>query len=190
MKIILVLLGITVAGQAFAQDFEAGRDGWQLERLSSDFVILRTDIAKPARGNRSARKGLLILTCEPNVRRIRFQISDMPRNPSIRASSEGRAIVRSWFQDQRTPSLPIYPVVHFFDDGSFEFRETVAFNDSIMRGILGLLRTTPARLEIVLFKGNETRAFRLGAAMQIRLYSLDSSLGNIYGFEGLCFHRG
>ena len=42
MKIVFALLGILGAGQAFAQNFEAGRSGWQLERLSDDFVLLRT----------------------------------------------------------------------------------------------------------------------------------------------------
>ena len=57
-----------------------------------------------------------------------------------------------------------------------------------MRGILNILRKTPDRLEVVLFKGPETRAFRSGIAMQFRLRGLDSGLGDIYGFEGLCFH--
>ena len=190
MKSLCILLGVLAAGQAFAQDFEAGRNGWQLERLSSDFVLLRTNIAIPAQAGRSNRQGLLILTCEPGVRRVRFQIGDVPRSPSIHASSHGRAIVRGWFQDQKRPSFPIYPNVLFFDDGSFEFRETTVFSDSIMRGILSLLRKTPTRLEVVLFKGPETRAFRPGTAMQFSLQGLDSNLGNIYGFEGLCFHAG
>ena len=86
------------------------------------------------------------------------------------------------------PSLPVYPAVQFFDDGSFEFKETAGFSDSIMRGMLGLLRKVPSRLEVVLFKGTETRAFRPGTAMEFSLQGLDSNLGDIYGFEGLCFH--
>jgi hypothetical protein len=86
------------------------------------------------------------------------------------------------------PSLPVYPAVQFFDDGSFEFKETAGFSDSIMRGMLGLLRKVPSRLEVVLFKGTETRAFRPGTAMEFSLQGLDSNLGNLYGFEGLCFH--
>ncbi|MBF9234259.1 hypothetical protein [Microvirga alba] len=122
------------------------------------------------------------------MRRVRFQIGDILQRPSIHASSSGRAIVRGWFQDQKGPSFPIYPTVLFFDDGSFEFRETSAFSDSVLQGILNLLRKNPARLEVVLFKGPETRAFRPGTAMQFKLHDLDNSLGNIYGFEGLCFH--
>lgn len=188
MKRSIALLVILAAGRAYGQDFEAGRTGWQLERLSSNFVVLRTDVVSPAQGKRSARQGLLILTCEPSVRRIRFQLSEVPRSPSIRASSEGRAIVRAWFQGQRSPSLPIYPSTYFFDDGSFEFREATAFSDSTMRGVLNLLRRVPDRLEIIVFKGNETRAFRPGTAMQFTLHDLEGSLGNIYGFEGLCSH--
>ncbi|NIX78387.1 hypothetical protein [Microvirga terricola] len=187
MKKVCVLLGMLTASQAYAQDFEAGRNGWQLERLSSDFALLRTNITIPLQGNRSGREGLLILTCEPGARRVRFQIGDIPRSPSIRASSHGRAIVRGWFQDRATPSFPIYPSVDFFGDGSFEFRETTGFSDSVMRGILDLLRKTPARLEVVLFKGAETRAFRAGTAMQFKMHDLENSLGSIYGFEGLCF---
>ncbi|KAB0265756.1 hypothetical protein [Microvirga brassicacearum] len=190
MKKVCVLLGLLAAGHACAQDFEAGRNGWQLERLSANFVLLRTSITIPVQGSRPSRQGLLILTCEPGVRRIRFQIGDLPRSPSTHASSHGRAIVRGWFQDQVVPLLPVYPNVLFFDDGSFEFRETIAFSDSVMRGILGLLRKNPARLEIVLFKGPETRAFQSGTAMQFRLHGLDRNLGDIYGFEGLCFHTG
>lgn len=190
MKIVFALLGILAAGQACAQNFEAGRSGWQLERLSDDFVLLRTDITAPARGSRSTRQGLLILACEPGGRRIRFQIGDIPKNPSIYASSQGRAIVRGWFGNQSMPSLPIYPAVQFFDDGSFEFKETAGFSDSIMRGMLGLLRKLPSRLEVVLFKGMETRTFRPGTAMVFSLEGLDSNLGDIYGFEGLCFRSG
>ena len=188
MKIVFALLGILAAGQAFAQNFEAGRSGWQLERLSDDFVLLRTDITAPARGDRSTRQGLLILACEPGGRRIRFQIGNIPKNPSIYVSSQGRAIVRGWFGNQSMPSLPVYPAVQFFEDGSFEFKETAGFSDSIMRGMLGLLRKVPSRLEVVLFKGTETRSFRRGTAMEFSLQGLDSNLGDIYGFEGLCFH--
>ena len=99
-------------------------------------------------------------------------------------------MVRGWFPDQKAPSLTIYPTVSFFDDGSFEFREKTGFSDSTMRGILDILRKTPDRLEVLLFKGPETRAFRSGIAMQFRLRGLDSGLGVIYGFEGLCFHGG
>ncbi|MGO4571828.1 hypothetical protein [Microvirga sp. 2TAF3] len=188
MKNVWVLLGFLAAGQACAQDFEVGRTGWEIERLSSDFVLLRTNVVVPEQGNRQGRQGLLILTCERGVRRVRFQIGGVPRSPSINASSHGRAIVRGWFHGKKDPLFPIYPPVHFFDDGSFEFRESTTFNDSVMRGILNILRKTPDRLEIVLFKGPETRAFRSGAAMQFRLQGLDSNLGSIYGFEGLCFH--
>ena len=59
-----------------------------------------------------------------------------------------------------------------------------------MRGILRILRKTPDRLEVLLFKGPETRAFRSGTAMQFGLRGIDSGLGAIYGFEGLCFHVG
>ena len=105
MKKLCVLLPILAAGQACAQDFEAGRQGWQLERLSDDFVLLRTDITIPEQGKRRDRQGLLILTCERGVRRVRFQIGDIPRSPSINASSQGRAIVRGWFPDQKVPSV-------------------------------------------------------------------------------------
>lgn len=188
MKRLCVILGFLAAGQAHARDFEAGRQGWQLERLSDDFVLLRTDITVPEQGKRRDRQGLLFLTCERGVRRVRFQIGDIPRSPSINASSQGSAIVRGWSLDQKAPSLPIYPAVLFFDDGSFEFREKTGFSDSMMRGILNILRKTPERLEIVLFKGTETRAFRSATAIQLRLHGLAQDLGDIYGFEGLCFH--
>ena len=129
MKYACVLLLMLAVGRAHAQDFEAGRQGWQSQRLSDDFVLLRTDITIPEQGKRRDRQGLLILTCESGVRRIRFQIGDIPRSPSINASSSGRAIVRGWFPQQNVPSLPIYPAVYFFDDGSFEFRETASFSD-------------------------------------------------------------
>ena len=89
MKKVCVLLGILAAGQADAQDFEAGRQGWQLERLSDDFVLLRTDITIPEQDKRRGRQGLLILTCERGVRRVRFQIGDVPRSPSINAIVSG-----------------------------------------------------------------------------------------------------
>jgi hypothetical protein len=191
MKKVCALLLALAAGQAQAQDFEAGRQGWQLERLSDDFVLLRTDISIPEQGGkRSGRQGLLILTCEQTIRRVRFQIGHIPRSPSINASAQGRAIVRGWFQDRKNPTLPIYPTVQFFDDGSFEFQERTGFSDSTMRGILSLFRKTPDRLEIVLFKDSDTRAFRSGSAMQFRLHRLDAGLADIYGFEGLCFHGG
>jgi hypothetical protein len=189
MKTVFGLLGLLAAGQVAAQDFEVGRTGWQLERLSSDFVLLRTGITIPARGSRKDQQGLLILTCEreQDVRRIRFQIGNVPKNPSIHASSYGRAIVRGVSHNQKDYTSPIFPDVRFFEDGSFEFQERTAFSNSVMRGMLGILQKLPTHLEVVLFKGPETLSFRLGTAMQFKLHGLDSNLGNIYGFEGLCF---
>lgn len=186
MKRLMALLCFLAAGQAAAQDFEAGRNGWQLERLSNEFVLLRTDVAVAEKGNQQ-RQGLLILTCERGVGRIRFQIGDMPRSPSTRASSEGRAIVRGTSYVQKDSPPPIYPGVRFFDDGSFEFREATTFGDSVMRGFLNILQKLPARLEVVLFKGPETRSFVPRTAMYFKLHGLDENLGNIYGFDGLCF---
>jgi hypothetical protein len=189
MKIAFALLGLFAAGQAAAQDFEVGRTGWQLERLSRDFVLLRANIVISARGNRKDRQGLLILTCErgQDIRRIRFQIGDVPKSPSTHATSYGRAIVRGATYDRKEYTSPIFPDVRFFDDGSFEFQEKAGFSNSVMRGMLGILQKLPAYLEVVLYKGPETLSFRLGTAMQFRLNGLDSNLGSIYGFEGLCF---
>jgi hypothetical protein len=187
MKRLLLLLGLLVSGQAAAQNFEVGRDGWQLERLSNEFVLLRANIAPADEGRPNRRQGLLILTCERDVRRIRFQIGGASRRPSARAVIQGRAIVRGAVRDPSSQAAALYPRVRFFDDGSFEFHEAAAFGDSVMRGFLGLLQQMPARLEVVLFKGLETRAFVRGTAMQFTLHQLDESLGNIYGFEGLCF---
>ncbi len=130
-----------------------------------------------------------MLACEPRVRRIRFQMSETPRSPSIRASSHGRAIVRGWGTTEKTSPAPIYPDVLFFDDGSFEFQETAIFGSSVMRGLLAILQESPTRLEVVLFKGAQTRSFARGEAMQFQLSNLEENLGNIYGFEGLCFRH-
>ena len=98
-----------------------------------------------------------------------------------RSKARERGLTNIEFRSGDMTQLP-------FDDGSFEFKETAGFGDSIMRGMLGLLRKIPSRLEVVLFKGAETRGFRPGTAMEFSLQGLDSNLGDIYGFEGLCFH--
>jgi hypothetical protein len=188
MKIFCFLLGLLMVGVANAQTLEVGQNGWELERLSNELVLLRTSIYIPKQGDRPDRQGLLILTCERGVRRVRFQMGGLPRRPSINPSSQGRAIIRGWHAQKKSPSGPVHASVDFFDDGSFEFLERSAFSDPVMRGILELLRKTPDRLEIVLFKGPDTHAFRTGAPIQFRLIGLLNDLGNIYAFEGLCFH--
>jgi hypothetical protein len=188
MKILCFLLGLLVAGAANAQVLEVGQNGWELERLSNEFVLLRTSIYIPKQSDQADRQGLLILTCERGVRRVRFQMGGLPRRPSINASSQGRAIIRGWFAQTKSPSVPVHASVLFFDDGSFEFLERTAFSDSVMRGVLDLLRKTPDRLEIVLFREPDTQAFRTGTPIHFRLIGLSNDLGNIYAFEGLCFH--
>lgn len=184
---------MVAASQVQAQGHEIGRSGWLLERPSRDFVLLRSTITLPEREGapnaEKIRQGLFMLACEPRVRRIRFQMSETPRSPSIRASSHGRAIVRGWGATEKPSPEPIYPDVLFFEDGSFEFQETASFGNSVMRGLLAIMQESPTRLEVLLFKGAQTRSFARGEAMQFRLSNLEENLGNIYGFEGLCFRH-
>lgn len=187
MRKIFGLLGILVAGQAGAQDFEAGHTGWHVERLSRDFVVLRTNIAEVEQGNRQQRQGLLILTCERDIRRVRFQIGEVPRSPSTHASAHGRAIVRGVMPSQKTPPAPIHPKVGFFDDGSFELQEEAVFGNGTMRGLLDILLELPTHLDVVLYKGPATRTFVSGDALRVRLHGLDENLGDFYAFKGLCF---
>ena len=61
----------------------------------------------------------------------------------------------------------------FFDDGSFEFQEKTGFSNSTMRGSWTYFARLPDRLEVLLFKGPETRAFRSGIAIR---YSCGASI--------------
>lgn len=166
-----------------------GQSGWHLERLSDDFVLLRTDIQNVETVGRPARKGLLILTCERQARRIRFQIGNAPRLPSTQFSELGRAFVRGERDGAPLVLESVSLHVRLFEDGSFEFLEAIGFSAPVMREFLQLLQRLPTWLEVVLFKGSETRAFLRGASLRFQFMHLDESLGNIYGFEGLCFRR-
>lgn len=170
-----------------AQDFIVGESGWQLERLSDHFVLLRTDIQLIEPKDRSTRRGLLILTCERQARRIRFQIADAPGKPSTQFSQLGRAILRGERDGKPLGLTSVSPRVRFFEDGSFEFLEAIGFSDPVMRDFLHLLQQVPNRLEVVFFKGPETGAFVRGTARRFNIVRLDEGLGSVYGFEGLCF---
>ncbi len=184
---LLGLLGLLLGQPAAAQTFVAGEDGWQLERLADDFVLLRTRVQQFDAGGQPSRQGLLILTCERQARRIRFQLGDTARLANTQFSELGRAFVRGERDGTSFILKSVRPNVRFFQDGSFEFLEAVGFSDAIMRDFLGLLQRLPTQLEIVLFKGPETRAFLRGTALRVHLVRLKESLGDVYGFEGLCF---
>jgi hypothetical protein len=178
---------LVAAGPASAQGYEIGRSAWQVERLSDGFVLLRTEIHQTEAGARPRRQGLFVLTCDRQSRRIRFQLGETPRQPSIEATQFGRAIVRGRRDGAVLPGVQLNPRVRFFDDGSFELLEAVGFGDATMAQFLRLLKKLPAQLEVVLFRGPETGVFLRGTALQFDVLGLDESLVNLYGFEGLCF---
>jgi hypothetical protein len=167
-----------------AADYTLGENGWQLERLPDNFVLLRSEIFTAEKSARPKRIGLMIAACEPERRRVRFQTGDTPRSPSIHPASRARAIIRGIPEAESTP---IYPTIHVFNDGSFEMQETAALGGSV-RGFLNILTRSPTDLEIILFKGPDTGAFSRGTALRFELRNVFESLGTIYGFEGLCFH--
>src|SRR5918994_154028 len=121
LPVVLCLAALGAAGKACANDYEVGRTGWRLERLSDSLVLLRAEILK-LNQNGPRRQGLLIVACEPAARRIRFQIGGTPRAPSTRSTAQGRAIVRGLSGRPSHTSLPFYPSVRLFEDGSFEFQ--------------------------------------------------------------------
>jgi len=170
-----------------AQDLEVGRTGWSLERLSDRFVLLRTEIHDLEANNAARRQGLLLLTCDNQSRRIRFQIGESPRQPSTHAGDSGRAMVQGERDGQRLAASPLNPRARFYSDGSFEFLEAIGFSDAIMNQFLQLLKKLPTRINIVLFKGPETGAFRRGTTIQLTMRNLDAALPTLYGFEGLCY---
>jgi hypothetical protein len=183
----LCLVALLTPSPSAAQDYELGRNGWQLERLAQGFVLLRTEIFSSESGGRLRRQGLLVLTCDRQARRIRFQIGDAPRQPSTQASQYGRAMVRGRREGGAVVTVQLVSRVRFFDDGSFELLEAVGFSDPAMREFLHLLKKLPKRLEVLLFKGPETGVFLRATALQFDTHGLDESLADIYGFEGLCF---
>jgi hypothetical protein len=184
---VLMLLSLLLAQPVAAQSFVVGEGGWHLERLADDFVLLRTDVQQFESASRIPRQGLLMLTCERQARRIRFQIGSSPRLPNTQFSELGRARVRGERAGASLILKAVHPQVRFFQDGSFEFLEAIGFSDAVMREFLNLLQQLPTQLEIVLFKGPETRALLRGTALRFHLVRLNESLGNVYGFEGLCF---
>lgn len=186
---LLMLLSLLLTQPAVAQSFVVGEAGWQLERLADDFVLLRTDIQQFDATGRLSRQGLLMLSCERQARRIRFQIGNAPRLASTQTSELGRALVRGEGGGKSLMLKSVRPQVRSFQDGSFEFVEAVGFSDAIMRDFLGLLQELPTQLEVVLFKGTETKAFLRGTALRFHLVRLKDGLGDVYGFEGLCFRR-
>jgi hypothetical protein len=184
---ILVALSLLAIQPVAAQSYVAGQSGWQLERLSPEFVILRTSIQQTETKDRSPRQGLLVLTCERQARRIRFQLGDSPRQPSTHFSDLGRAMVLGERDGTRLVHANINPRVRFFPDGSFEFLEAIGMSEPVMREFLHLLQQLPGRLDVVLFKGPDTGAFLRGVPHQFNLVNLNEGLASIYGFEGLCF---
>ena len=182
-----MLLGLLLAHPATAQDFIIGEGGWHLERLADDFVVLRTDMQQVKSGSLGSQRGLLMLTCERQARRIRFQIGSAAQLPTTQRSELGRARVRGERDGASLVLKSVSPAVRVFEDGSFEFVEAIGFSDPVMREFLELLQRVPRRLEILLFKGQETRAFLRGTASRFHVVRLEESLGALYGFEGLCF---
>lgn len=185
-RAVLALAAGLVVAPALAQDYEVGGTGWKLERLSDDFVVLRSDVLRIETGGTRKRQGLLILSCEGPVRRIRFQIGASPLAPSVQAVETGRAIVRGRRDGEIVASL-LNGQAYVFGDGSFEFRETVGFAAPVMAEFLQLLQKLPNRLEVVLFRGQEARTFVRGTAYAFDVSGVNESLGDIYGFQGLCF---
>jgi len=171
---------------AHAQDLEVGRTGWQLERLSDRFVLLRAEIHEAEASKSMHREGLLLLTCDHQARRVRFQIGDAPHQPSTQAAEFGRAMVQGE-REGRGPVGSLTPRVRFYPDGSFEFLEAIGFSDSVMRDFLQLLRRLPSRIEVLLFKGPDTGAFRRGTVVRLSMRKLNEDLAALYGFEGLCY---
>ncbi len=186
LPVLLCLAASGAAGKACANDYEVGRTGWRLERLSDGLVLMRTDILKLNQDGPRGQ-GLLIAACEPKARRIRFQIGDSPKAPSTRSTAWGRAIVRGLFGRTSRSFVPFYPSVRLFEDGSFEFQEGASLGDGTMRAFTDVLTRLPEALEVILFKGPDIGAFSRGTALRFHLQGLDEGLATIYGFQGLCF---
>jgi hypothetical protein len=183
--IVFSLLAGFPPATSHAADFTLGENGWQLERLSDDFVLLRSEIFTIKRDERPKRIGLMIAACERDKRRVRFQMGDTPRSPSILPTARARAIIRGIAGADKREPAPIYPAIHLFNDGSFELQETAELGGNV-RGFLDLLTRSPTELEVILFKGPDTGAFTRGTAFRFELRNIFESLGTIYGFQGLC----
>src|SRR3954452_9904745 len=184
------LFGLFIAAQPLAaQTYQVGQSGWRLERLSNDFVVLRTSVERSISPDQPPRRGLLVLTCERQARRIRFQLGDTPNQPSTQFSELGRATVRGERDGKSTVLAAVNPRVRFFPDGSFELFEAIGFGDPAMREFLHLLQRLPNRLEILLFKGPETVTSSREAPRRFEFVRLEESLSDLYGFEGLCFRQ-
>src|SRR5215210_8069850 len=132
VRAVLMLVGLLLAHPATAQDFILGEGGWHLERLADDFVVLRTDIQQVKSGVLGSQKGLLMLTCERQARRIRFQIGSAPQLPTTQRSELGRARVRGERDGASLVLKSVSPAVRVFEDGSFEFLEAIGFSDPMM----------------------------------------------------------
>ena len=181
-----LLAMLTHGAEAGAQDLEVGRTGWHVERLANRFVLLRAEISDSDPGRAGRRQGLLLMTCDHQARRIRFQLGETPQQPSSQAAEFGRAMVQGERESQRLPGA-FNARVRFYPDGSFEFLEAIGFSESAMREFLDLLEKLPNRITLVLFKGPDTGAFRQGTVIRLTPRNLDESLVSLYGFGGLCY---
>jgi hypothetical protein len=180
----LLFLSAFVPGLAFAQDYTVGATGWQVERVSNTFVVLRADINRAS--GKQERQGLLVLTCDPQARRIRFQIGRVPGQPSLESDQTGRATIRGRSADNSIIA-PFHAPVRFFPDGSFEVLEAIGFTTATMQSFVTLLEALPSAVEIVLYRGPETGAFVQGTTLRLKLDQLEANLVGLYGFEGLCY---
>jgi hypothetical protein len=183
---LILVLFVLASPLAAAKEYRLGSTGWQVERLSDAFVVLRTEIFEI--GGKQERKGLLVLTCDRQARRIRFQLGGAPERPSLEAEQNGHAGISGLRPDQ-AKLKPLYPRVRFFPDGSFEILEATGLSEPSMSGFIALLQWLPTTIEVVLYRGAEAGTTVRGITHLFKTEQLEASLVSIYGFEGLCYRR-
>ena len=137
---IALLVGLATKPVA-AQDFVA-RSGWQLESFGTDVAVLRTILMAP----RSGASGQLLLSCDGPQRRIRLVLPDKAALPP--GPTGGVALVKA----AGRPAASSWLVARFSidRDGVLSIVETADAGGRAALSLARLLRSRPARLEIIL----------------------------------------
>jgi hypothetical protein len=132
-RIFLAALAISCPSKLIANDYVLGQSSWELERLSDQLVLLRSEIIIVGRNATPKRQGLMIATCDREIRRIRFQLGQTPLSPSINPAANGRAIIRGTWNGPRPHRLSSYCRAEE-EEGSDHSNERVAKGDDRVGG--------------------------------------------------------